>query len=73
MGYLDLARKVYMHAISRGLLWAVQAEVSHLPFRWQVRDENLASGLCYTSGTTGNPKVDPPPPITPQVTHHQHA
>ena len=42
----------------KGLVcYAVQAEVSHLPFRWQVRDENLASGLCYTSGTTGNPKV----------------
>ena len=34
-----------------------QAEVSKLPFRWQVRDENMACGLCYTSGTTGNPKV----------------
>lgn len=35
----------------------IQAQVSHLPFRWQVSDENLACGLCYTSGTTGNPKV----------------
>ena len=35
----------------------LQAEVSHLPFRWQVTDERLACGLCYTSGTTGNPKV----------------
>ncbi|DBB00704.1 hypothetical protein WJX82_010903 [Trebouxia sp. C0006] len=34
----------------------LQAEVSKLPFRWQVRDENMACGLCYTSGTTGNPK-----------------
>ena len=25
-------------------------------FIWQVFDENLASALCYTSGTTGNPK-----------------
>jgi fatty-acyl-CoA synthase len=25
-------------------------------FDWPVFDENLASGLCYTSGTTGNPK-----------------
>lgn len=37
--------------------WAVQAEVNNLPFRWRVQDENLACGLCYTSGTTGNPKV----------------
>ena len=25
-------------------------------FDWPVLDENLASGLCYTSGTTGKPK-----------------
>ncbi|MEO8060028.1 MAG: 3-(methylthio)propionyl-CoA ligase [Burkholderiales bacterium] len=25
-------------------------------FDWPVFDENLASSLCYTSGTTGNPK-----------------
>ena len=25
-------------------------------FAWPVLDENLASGLCYTSGTTGKPK-----------------
>ena len=26
------------------------------PFDWPQFDENTASGLCYTSGTTGNPK-----------------
>jgi len=25
-------------------------------FEWPALDEDLASGLCYTSGTTGNPK-----------------
>ena len=25
-------------------------------FRWKTFDENTAAGLCYTSGTTGNPK-----------------
>lgn len=25
-------------------------------FSWPIFDENTASGLCYTSGTTGNPK-----------------
>jgi len=25
-------------------------------FDWPVLDENMAAGLCYTSGTTGNPK-----------------
>src|SRR3712207_7100746 len=23
---------------------------------WHVEDENLAASMCYTSGTTGNPK-----------------
>jgi acyl-CoA synthetase (AMP-forming)/AMP-acid ligase II len=26
-------------------------------FQWPVFDENTACGLCYTSGTTGNPKA----------------
>ena len=25
-------------------------------YRWRCRDENMAMGLCYTSGTTGMPK-----------------
>ena len=25
-------------------------------FAWATFDENTACGLCYTSGTTGNPK-----------------
>ena len=25
-------------------------------FEWKSFDENTAAGLCYTSGTTGNPK-----------------
>jgi fatty-acyl-CoA synthase len=25
-------------------------------FEWAVTDESMAAGLCYTSGTTGNPK-----------------
>lgn len=25
-------------------------------FQWRSTDENMAMGLCYTSGTTGNPK-----------------
>lgn len=28
----------------------------HTEFEWPVIDENSASSLCYTSGTTGNPK-----------------
>jgi fatty-acyl-CoA synthase len=26
-------------------------------FAWPELDENTPCGLCYTSGTTGNPKV----------------
>lgn len=26
-------------------------------FRWPKLDEGTPAGLCYTSGTTGNPKV----------------
>jgi fatty-acyl-CoA synthase len=26
-------------------------------FAWPALDENTPCGLCYTSGTTGNPKV----------------
>lgn len=33
------------------------AAASRLPFRWLATDEEAACGLCYTSGTTGNPKV----------------
>jgi len=32
----------------------VEAEDGH--FRWPVFDENTACTICYTSGTTGNPK-----------------
>ena len=29
---------------------------SHMPYPWPRLDENWAAGMCYTSGTTGNPK-----------------
>eukprot|EP00891_Asterochloris_glomerata_P006068 jgi/Astpho2/6068/fgenesh1_pg.00084_%23_57_t len=34
----------------------LQEQVPNLPFVWQTADEHQACGLCYTSGTTGNPK-----------------
>jgi 3-(methylthio)propionyl---CoA ligase len=34
--------------------------IAQLPFRWEVTDENSACGMCYTSGTTGRPKVSFP-------------
>ncbi len=33
--------------------WLAEADGD---FRWGAFDENTAAGLCYTSGTTGNPK-----------------
>lgn len=36
----------------------IEAERQHLKgFQWVRVDENDACGLCYTSGTTGKPKV----------------
>jgi fatty-acyl-CoA synthase len=35
----------------------LDAQVGGLPFVWPPLDENAPCGLCYTSGTTGNPKV----------------
>ena len=36
----------------------IAAERPHLDrFQWVRVDENDACGLCYTSGTTGRPKV----------------
>ena len=35
----------------------LEAAASRLPFTWLATDEEAACGLCYTSGTTGNPKV----------------
>lgn len=35
----------------------LEEQVAHLEgFQWEVKDEHQACGLCYTSGTTGNPK-----------------
>ena len=38
----------------------LDAEVDGLPYVWPVLDETTPCGLCYTSGTTGNPKVRSP-------------
>jgi acyl-CoA synthetase (AMP-forming)/AMP-acid ligase II len=57
--FVALADRAHMPANSTvpGLLCyedllAAQADT----FEWPVFDENTASSLCYTSGTTGNPK-----------------
>ncbi len=35
---------------------ALLAESPDAPYPWPRLDENTAAGMCYTSGTTGNPK-----------------
>src|SRR3954468_24856395 len=35
---------------------AMLAEAPDTPFEWPEVDDRAAAGLCYTSGTTGNPK-----------------
>ena len=35
----------------------LDGQVDGLPFRWPELPEDTPCGLCYTSGTTGNPKV----------------
>ena len=34
----------------------LRAAAPRLPFQWRVSDEKAACGMCFTSGTTGNPK-----------------
>ena len=41
-------------------------------FRWVDVDENDACGLCYTSGTTGRPKVRLLPVVSPDVANIAH-
>jgi 3-(methylthio)propionyl---CoA ligase len=36
--------------------WIAPHEAAAVTYLWPTFDENLASSLCYTSGTTGNPK-----------------
>ncbi len=34
----------------------LRAATARLPFQWRATDERAACGMCFTSGTTGNPK-----------------
>ncbi|MES3025306.1 MAG: 3-(methylthio)propionyl-CoA ligase [Pseudomonadota bacterium] len=43
-------------AVPRLLHYEELLEARRDDFSWPVFDEDAASGLCYTSGTTGNPK-----------------
>jgi 3-(methylthio)propionyl---CoA ligase len=49
--------RAHMPAGVEGLLcYEDLVEAESDAFEWPVLDENTACGLCYTSGTTGNPK-----------------
>ena len=53
-----LTSDVAMPAAVAGSLQSYEAFIDGQPaeFDWPVLDERAASSLCYTSGTTGNPK-----------------
>jgi fatty-acyl-CoA synthase len=56
--YVVLTDAAHMPATSlRGAVpyeeWLAEADDD---FAWRALDENAAAGMCYTSGTTGNPK-----------------
>ncbi|HEY2629639.1 MAG TPA: 3-(methylthio)propionyl-CoA ligase [Usitatibacter sp.] len=62
-GRIDLARVVvmtdraHMPPESAGMTcYEDLIDASSDAFEWPALDENTACGLCYTSGTTGNPK-----------------
>jgi len=47
-----------MESLSEARVWTLEAllEAHGAPCEWGAFDENAPAGLCYTSGTTGNPK-----------------
>ncbi len=57
--FVVMTDRAHMPAASKipNLLCYEELVESHPPaYEWPVFDENTASSLCYTSGTTGNPK-----------------
>ena len=57
--FIAMTDRAHMPASSKvpGLLcYEDLLEAQHDRFAWPSFDENTASSLCYTSGTTGNPK-----------------
>ncbi|KKL34256.1 long-chain fatty acid--CoA ligase [Burkholderia contaminans FFH2055] len=57
-GWIMMAGREDMPAASKASLLCYEELIGAQDgnYEWPVLDENLASGLCYTSGTTGNPK-----------------
>ena len=57
-GWIALTDRAHMPAIKvpNLLCYEELLDAESDAFDWPVFDENTAAGLCYTSGTTGNPK-----------------
>lgn len=57
-GYVVLTDEAHMPKSSLPKLMCYETLIGAEPveFAWPTFDENTASSLCYTSGTTGNPK-----------------
>ncbi|MDP2123895.1 MAG: 3-(methylthio)propionyl-CoA ligase [Parvibaculum sp.] len=56
--YVIMTDKAHMPAtkLANALCFEEIVEAEDGNFKWAEVDENAACGLCYTSGTTGNPK-----------------
>ena len=56
--YVILATATDMpaHTLANVLCYETLMDASDSEHEWRELDEDLACGLCYTSGTTGNPK-----------------
>jgi fatty-acyl-CoA synthase len=58
-GYVVMTDRAHMPAVStipNLLCYEELIEAAPSDYAWPVFDENAAAALCYTSGTTGNPK-----------------
>ncbi|MCB2040657.1 MAG: 3-(methylthio)propionyl-CoA ligase [Burkholderiaceae bacterium] len=57
-GYVALCTRAQMPdiAVANLLCYEDLLDAASPEYRWPTFDENTASSLCYTSGTTGNPK-----------------
>ncbi len=57
-GFVALTDRAHMPALDvpNLLCYETLLEAASPAYDWPVFDENTASSLCYTSGTTGNPK-----------------
>jgi fatty-acyl-CoA synthase len=56
-GWIALADREHLPPMNTPVLaYETLLDAQHGEFDWPVLDERSASNLCYTSGTTGNPK-----------------